>query len=173
MAGEKTYSEDEHIAILTDRVSKETSALTAERDQLSSSITELETKLDVETSAKTAAELRAVEAEKALEQFKADIEAEREAAARKDVRVTKLRESASHLGDDFFKDEKRVARIVAMKDEDFEGYLADLTVTAAAAPKTTTVPRETAMQGQSVATTGNVSAARGFLLRGYIAPQEG
>lgn len=175
MADPKTYSEDEHIAILTDRVAKETATLTAERDQLNSGITELETKLDVETSAKAAAELRAQEAEKALEDFKAQIETEREEAARKDTRVAKLRESAQHLGDDFFGDEKRLARIVAMKDEDFEGYLADLTVTAKAAPAgtTSTVPRETAMKGEPAAVGAGASAARGFLLRHYIAPQEG
>lgn len=172
MADEKTYSENEHIAILADRVAKETADLTAERDQLVSGKGELETKLDVAESAKQAAEQRAADAEKALEDFKAQIETEREAAARKDERIAKAKETASHLADDFFEDEKRVARIVAMADEDFEGYLADLASTSTTTKTTTVVPRETAMAGQQVAGTGTESVAKGFLLRHYVS-QEG
>ena len=173
MADEKTYSEAEHIAILADRVSKETADLTAERDQLASAKTELENKLDVAESAKTAAEQEAAEAKKSLEDFKAEVESDREAAARKDERIKKVRESAEHLGDDFFEDEARVQRITAMKDEDFEGYLADLKATAKvpAGGKTTThVPRETAMAGAE-ATKSSQSAAR--LLFGLASAQEG
>jgi chromosome segregation ATPase len=174
MADEKTYSENEHIAILSDRVAKETADLTAERDQLVSVRSELETKLDVAESAKQAAEQRAADAEKSLEDFKAQIETEREAAARKDERIAKAKETAGHLADDFFEDEKRVARIVAMADEDFEGYLNDLASTSTTTTKTTTtvVPRETAMAGQQVADTGTESVAKGFLLRRYVS-QEG
>jgi len=167
MADEKTFSENEHLAILADRVQTETAALTAERDQLVTSVTELENKLDVETTAKTAAEARAVEAEKALADFKTSVEAEREAAAKKDERVAKVREVASHLADDFFADEARLGRIVAMSDEIFEGYLADLSEASKTAPKTTTVlPRETAMAGAGAAA-GATSNGRAFLLRRY------
>lgn len=173
MADEKTYSEQEHIAILSDRVAKETADLTAERDQLASVKTELENKLDVAESAKTAAETKVEVAEKALEDFKAEIETQREAAARKDERLNKVREGAKHLDDKFFEDEARVSRIVAMKDEDFDGYLADLTATAvpATAGATTHVPRETAMVGAE-ADKPTTSAARNFLLGQYI-PTEG
>ena len=172
MADEKTYSEAEHIAILADRVGKETADLTAERDQLASVKTELENKLDVAESAKTAAEQAAAEATKALEDFKAEVESEREAAARKDERIKQVRESATHLGDDFFEDEGRVARITAMKDEDFEGYLADLKATAKvpAGTSTTHVPRETAMAGAG-ADKATGSAAR--VLFGLASAQEG
>lgn len=174
MAVDKTYSEDEHIAILTDRVAKETAELSAQRDQLTATINDLESKLDVETSAKAAAELRAEKAEQDLADFKGAVEAEREAAARKEARLAQMRESANHLGDDFFADEKRIARVVAMAEEDFEGYLADLAVTAKAAPDhKTDVPRETAMKGEPAAVGAGTSAARGFLLRHYITPQEG
>lgn len=166
MADEKAYTEAEHIAILSDRVAKETADLNAERDQLSSEKDELATKLDVAESAKLAAEQRVVEVEKSLVDFKAEVDTEREAAARKDVRIAKVRESADHLGDDFFEDEKRVQRIVAMAEEDFEGYLADLASTSTTTTKTTAVPRETAMAGASPA--GDASAAKGFLLRRYV-----
>lgn len=172
MADEKAYTEAEHIAILADRVAKETADLTALRDQLSSEKDELATKLDVAESAKVAAEQAAEEAKKALEQFQAEVEQEREAAARKDERLAKVRENASHLGEDFFEDEARVKRIVAMKDEDFEGYLADLSATSKGTTKTTAVPRETAMAG--AAPNGSDTVAKSFLLRRYIDPtQEG
>lgn len=172
MADEKTFSESEHLAILADRVKTETADLTAERDQLESERTELQNKLDIAESAKVAAEQRAEEAEQKLEAFKGEVEEEREAAARKEERITKAREAAKHLGEDFFKDEARVNRIVAMKDEEFEGYLGDLQATAPAGAGTA-VPRETAMSGEQVVTgsTTKTSAARGVLLGRYS--QEG
>lgn len=174
MADEKTFSESEHIAILADRVRTETANLTAERDQLVELKTELENKLDVEATAKTAAEQRAEEAEKALADYKAEVEQEREAAAKKDERIAKVREVAGHLTDDFFEDVSRVNRIVAMSDEIFEGYLADLGAASKTAPKTTTttVPRETAMAGVSGGKSA-ASAGQNFFLRRYVAPKEG
>jgi chromosome segregation ATPase len=172
MADEKTYTEAEHIAILSDRLTKETAELSATVDQLTGDKTELENKLDVAESAKTAAEAKAAEAEKALEEFKAEIQEREEAAARKDERLKALRESAEHLGEDFFNDEKRIERIVAMKDEEFSGYAADLAATAVGAPKGATVPRESAMQNRETAgTTKSTTAAKDFLLRRYIAKE--
>src|SRR3954471_16960016 len=145
MADEKTYAASEHLATLADRVGKETADLTVERDQLLAAKTELENKLDVVESAKTAAEQKAETAEKALVDYKAEVEEQREAAARKDDRIKQIRESAEHLDDAFFNDEARIKRVVSMKDEDFEGYLADIKATAnkPAATTTETAPRET------------------------------
>lgn len=172
MADEKTFSENEHLAILADRVTKETATLTAERDQLVTEKTELENQLDVEKTAKAAAEQRASDAEQALNDYKAEIEQERETAKRRGERVAKAREVAGHLADDFFEDDKRVERILAMSDEGFEGYLADLGAASKSAPKsTTTIPRETAMAGAGASTASN--AGRDFFLRGFVAPQEG
>lgn len=173
---EKTYSEKEHIAILSDRVTTETASLTAERDQLVTDKSELENKLDVAESAKTAAEQRAEKAEKDLEDFKAETEEREQAAARKDERLKKVRESASHLGDDFFEDEARVNRIVAMKDDEFEGYLGDIATTSKGAPaRSVDAPRETAMQTGRTDTDGaKPSAARQHLLGRYaLQSQEG
>ena len=165
-----TYTHDEHIAILSDRVTRETATLTAERDDLSATVEELESKLDVTESAKVAAETRATEAEKALEDFKTEVTEREEAASRKDGRLAKVREVAAHLGDDFFADEKRVARIVAMSEDAFEGYVADLGATGRPAGSTSTVvPRETAMAGDAGGANER-PAGRSFLLRGYVAP---
>lgn len=176
MADDKTYSESEHFAILEDRISRETASLTAERDQLATDKTELETKLDVETSARQAAELRATEAENALEVFKTEVSEREAASACKDERVAKVREVASHLEDSFFEDEARIKRIVAMDEDAFAGYLSDLGASTKTPGKTTTgVPRETAMTGEKVVGEKPAAAGRSFLMRGFVVPtaQEG
>ena len=169
MADAKTFSEEEHLAILADRVSKETASLTAERDQLLSEKAELQNQLDVAESAQQAAELRAETAEKAHEDFKAEIAQREEAAARKEERLKQLRESASHLEDAFFEDEKRIERIIAMADEDFTAYAADLAASGkavAGSPGVTAVPRETAMAGGQAGSKPVQSSAVPFLFRG-------
>lgn len=167
----KTFTEQEHIAILADRVAKETASLTGERDKLSSEKAELESKLDVAESAKVAAEQAKEAAEKELADFKAGLDALAEQESRKDERLAKVKEVAAHLGEDFLKDEARVARIVAMEGDAFDGYVSDLAAAAPPAGTTATAPRETAMVGASAAvagTQGAPSAGRSFLLGRYI-----
>lgn len=169
MADKKTYDEDEHLAILTDRVARETASLTAERDQLATEKAEAENKLDAAESAKVAAEQRATQAEKDLADYKAEQETQREAASRAETRVAEVKRVASHLPDKFFT-EARVARITAMTDEDFTAYAADLVDSGATASGGRPVPRETAMAGAPAAGGAGgqvVSAGRAFLLRNY------
>lgn len=174
MAGEndKKFSEEEMALLLADRVSKETADLTTERDALKVERDELASKLDVETAAKVAAEQKATDVQAEFDKFKADLEDLREAAERKDERLDKVKEVAAHLGEDFLKDEKRVERIVAMSDELFEGYVADLKAAAPAAPAGTPIPRESAMSTTGGSSTTTVSAARSVLL-GRYASKEG
>lgn len=168
----KTFTEDEHTAILADRVAKETADLTATVESLTAQVTELQNRLDVTESAKVAAEQSAKAAEEAHEAFKNEVEEREAAAARKDDRLAKAKEVAAHLGDDFFADEARIARIVAMKDEEFTSFVGDLAATAPAGGAVSTeVPRETAMSGAS-ATTQKTGAARGFLLGRFVKDQE-
>lgn len=171
---DRVFSEDEAYAIAADRVARETAELNQTIETLKAEKADLETKIDVEVAAREAAEQRAKAAEEAHEKFVADLEAEKAAESRKADRLAKVREAASHLPDSFFEDEARVQRIVAMDDEHFEGYLADLRETAKdAAPRTTEndPPRETAMQGDKVAPKAGGSA-REFLMRSYVAPKE-
>jgi chromosome segregation ATPase len=168
---DKTYTEEEHLAVLEARVNRETTDLTAERDQLTSEKAELESKLDVETAAKVAAEQKATAAEQALTDFRTEIADREAAAAKKDERLKQVREAAKHLDDKFFEDEKRIERIVAMSDDNFEGYVNDLASTATVAPSTNpAVPRETAMQGKSVGEEKVASAGKDFLLRQFVVP---
>jgi chromosome segregation ATPase len=165
--GDKTFTVDEHTAILADRVATETAALTTELETVKASEAELQTKLDVAESARVAAEQAAEQAKTELEEFKTQLEADREAASRKDERLGKVKEVAAHLGEDFFADEKRVERIVAMDQEAFDGYVEDLKATAPEGGAATVVaPRQTAMTGESVVTqpSGAGSAAKTVLL---------
>lgn len=170
MADEKTYTEAEHIAILADRVTTETASLTEVNATLVTEKSELQNKLDVAESAKVAAEQRAEKAEADLAAYAAQTEEAAAALARKDERLAKVKETAAHLGESFFTDQDRVARIVAMGEDAFTGYLDDLKATAPAAG-TTAPPRETAMAGAASTAAGSgsgPSAARGFLLGRYV-----
>lgn len=168
MADEKTYTEDEHIGILTERVRRETADLSAKVDELTATVTDLGTKLDVAESAKVAAEAKVTEVQGELDSFKAEVQGEREAASRKETRVAKLREVASHLPDEWYEAEGRLERICAMDDAAFETYASDLGSTNTVTPTGTAVPRETAMAGQTPPVGGaQPSNARGFLLRRY------
>jgi chromosome segregation ATPase len=176
--GDKTFTEQEHIAILADRVATETAAITAERDQLKAEKSDLQSQLDVAESAKVAAEQAKEKAEQELADFKTGLDELAQAEARKGERLTKVKEVAAHLGDEFLSEENeagkdRVARIVAMDESAFDGYVADLKATAPATTSTgAPAPRETAMAGaaSTAAVPGGApsqSAARGFLLARY------
>jgi chromosome segregation ATPase len=171
----RQLTEAEAYAIAAAEVKRETAALQTDVERLTAEVTDLQSKFDIEVSARTAAEAARDAAVKVHEDYLADLDAQREAASKKDERVTKIREAASHLKDEFFADESRIARITSMKDEEFEGYLADLRETAslAPAPKAGETPRETAMAGSAV--TGGeapAAAASAFLLRPFVAPKE-
>lgn len=168
---ERTFTEAELTAIVADRVARETASTTAEVEKLRAENTELGNKLDAEISARQAAEQAKTDAEAQFEANKKEAEEREQAAARKDERLKVVREAASHLSEDFFKDEKRIARIVAMKDDEFTGYVDDLKVTAGGAPKGQSgPPRETAMQGEQITPPAAVgTGARSFLTRGMAA----
>ena len=171
MADEKTYTEAEHIAILADRVTTETASLTEVNATLVTEKSELQNKLDIAESAKVAAEQRAEKADADLLAFQTRVTEDAAALARKDERLDKVKETAAHLGDDFFTDVDRVARIVAMDEDAFTGYLDDLKATAPAAGTTAPPPRETAMAGATstaAAAGAGPTASRAFLLGRYV-----
>lgn len=171
----RTFSEQEHLAILADRVATETASLTENVATLTTAKSELETKLDVAISEKAAADKAAADAKAEFEAFKTGLEAEKAAAEKKGARLEEIKLKASHLPADFTTDEARVARIVAMSDEAFEGYVADLAA-ANTAPATAPVVggKETAMNGAPVTpptTEGTApinAAALSFLMPGLV-----
>lgn len=175
MTGEndKTFTEDEHLAVLADRISKETATLQDELDVIKSEKDDLANQLDVETAARTKAEQERDEAQQELETFKTDLQTLKEEGERRDERLDQVKEVAEHLGDDFLQDEKRVARIVAMDDDAFEGYLTDLRAAAPTEGQSRGVPRETAMSGAPASPRGEGSAARAVFLSRFNPAKEG
>ncbi len=142
----RQLSEQEHQAIVADRVDRETAALKAENDQLKTEKAELESKLDVAETARQTAE-------QALADFKAETEQAKEIAERSDARVAKVREVAAHLKDDFFTDARK-ARWAAMDEAAFEDYVKEMAEASGGVTTPTTStsqpPRETAMHGTPV-----------------------
>lgn len=168
----RVFSEEELVAITADRVTRETAELTSKVETLEGEKTDLGNKLDVETAAREAAEQKAAKAETDLQEFKDGVEAEKAAAARKDERLAKVREAASHLPDSFFEDDGRVARITAMSDEAFEGYVSDIRDTTTGTGESSGAPRETAMQGDKVTPSAAAApAAENFLNRSFVQPK--
>lgn len=151
-AAPRMLTEGEAYAVAASEVQRETAALTSEVETLKSEKAELEKKLDLETSAKTAAEQAREKAEKDLADYKAEQELKAEQASRSESRVAKVREVASHLKDDFFTPE-RAARWAAMEDPEFDAYVAELAEVSpkGEAPKADgELPRETAAAGRQV-----------------------
>jgi hypothetical protein len=169
----KTFSEQEHLAILNDRVNAATETLTAERDEAVQKRDQLASDLDVANAKVESEKARADQAVQDLEQFKTETAEREAAAARKEDRIGKLREAASYMPnvDEFVADEKRVQRVVAMDEEAFDGYVGDL---KAAAPPVkagerahlTSVPtkRETAMAGEGATPPETTGAGRSFFM---------
>jgi len=153
-AAPRMLTEGEAYAVAASEVQRETAALATENETLKSEKAELEKKLDLETSAKAAAEQAREKAEKDLADYKAEQELKAEQAARSESRVAKVREVASHLQDDFFTPE-RAARWAAMEEGEFEAYVAELAEVSPKGDATPKVddgqpPRETAAAGRQV-----------------------
>ena len=159
----RTFTEDELLTLLTDRVQRETadlktqlSTLTAERDEAVKRVDVLEAEKAALTS-----ERDKVTAE--YETFKNDITEKAAVAERKDARIERVKSANDQLPDSFFTPE-RAQRWAEMAEEQFEALVADLTAAksteTAAAPK-----RETAAftGGDSPKAPTEGSALRGFL----------
>lgn len=145
--GERTFTEAQHFALLTDAVARETASLSSakedldakvtdlstEKAALTASITELETKIDVLDAEKAAAE-QARDA--AIAEFQAykDAEAEKAAVeARKSERVAAVKAADSALAEEYFT-EARAQRWAEMSDDAFGALVSDLTEAAATRP---------------------------------------
>lgn len=128
MADTRTYPEGEHFALLDQAVQTQTATLTGKVEGLEAEKASLLTTVDSLETEKSAALLRAEAAEKALTDFKADIEAEKAREGKRDERVSALKEANPYLDVTGETDDSkaRIDRIVAKSDEDFDSYLTDM-----------------------------------------------
>lgn len=127
---DRTFTEGEHYALVSDAVSRETAAATSRITELEAENLSLKNSHDVLVTEKAAETQRADQAAQALVEFQERIEQEKAREARRAERVAQVAEAAPLL--ELTQD--RSDRIVAMSDEVFESYVSDLREVAAKAP---------------------------------------
>jgi hypothetical protein len=144
VADEPKYTEAQHVAILTSAVERETASLATVKEELEAraevlstekaavetALSEAQTRIDVLEAEKAAAVQRADEAEKAHEEFVAELERAKAIEQAKEDRVVAIKAADASLEDDYFTEE-RVQRWAEMADEQFQVLVKDLTEAAA------------------------------------------
>jgi hypothetical protein len=127
---DRTFTEGEHYALVDDAVKRETAAATTRVTELEAELTAVKNANDVLVTEKAAETQRADQAAQALVEFQEQIEQEKAREARRTERLAQLAEAAPLLEIN----DERSDRIVAMSDEVFASYVADLREVAAKAP---------------------------------------
>jgi chromosome segregation ATPase len=133
---ERTFTEAEHLALLTDRVARETAEITAVKTQLETEVSELKARVDVLEAEKAAAVAERDTAKSEFDAFKAEIEEKAAVVERKEARVARVKAANDSLPEDYFSDE-RVQRWAEMADEVFEALVSDLEAVKVPAPTKT------------------------------------
>lgn len=141
---ERTYTLQEHQALLNDAVARESADLRSAKEDLESNfgtekaalelkVTSLETekaellaKLDVAEAEKAEETKKAEDIAAAFEAHKSEIARSEEVQAKKADRITRIKAAKENLKDSYFTDE-RVTRWAEMADEAFDSLLADFT----------------------------------------------
>lgn len=195
MTDERSYTEREHVALLTDAVARETATLRTEKENLEATITsltsekaaatasasELQGRIDVLEGEVSTEKARAESAEKAFEDYKSEQErlaTERAAVeARREERVTAVKSADESLPDEYFTPE-RAQRWAEMEETAFTALVADFTEAAGRRPKKEGVEaaaeagRETAAftEGREATSQVGSSAMGGFLAAAGLLP---
>lgn len=181
---EATKSLKDEVADL--RTDQEKAAVEARIAEVRS---ELEEKVEAAEAAKTEAEARATAAEEAreavvtyLEGEKAAADAAAELAAKAEERKAVVKEIATFTDEEL---DAKATRWAEMADEDFDEYVEDLKATATKAVEAEKAAREeeaakkrggaslipeTAMSAERSADNGSVSAVKGVMALGRVAP---
>jgi chromosome segregation ATPase len=152
---DRTYSAEEHQALLEAAVTRETATATQRIADLEAELESTRSKLDVSEAAVVTEKAARETAEQSLADFKSETEAREAAIARSGEREKKVREAAAHLDDEKFNayaTEERKARWAGLSDDAFAEHVAEIAELAKGAPKAdgeNKPPRETAMNGQT------------------------
>lgn len=167
----------EIVAVVSDRVARETAELRTRAETAESERDAALTKIDVLEAEKVAAVQAKETAEAEVASLKETVANEQASATRRDSRKAALREVAAHLTDEWFAAEvaqgdsklPRLEKIARMTDDEFDTYKGELaaafegvTVAPAAGNRNTSggnPPRETAMAGTSTGGTGSTERA--------------
>lgn len=144
VAEERSFTEAQHFALLTDAVARETASLSTAKEELESKTTalesekaalaatnsELQSRIDVVDAEKAAAEQARDAVQTEFDAHKAAETEKAEAEARKSDRLTRVKAANSALGEDYFT-EARTQRWAEMAEDTFEALVADITEAAA------------------------------------------
>ena len=159
----RTFSEAEHIALLTDRVQRETATLTATIATLTTEKAELLAKLDVADAEKAAAITERDTAAAEVATIKAETARATEVAARVEARSAKVRELTPNLTD--YVTPERASRWAEMDDATFEAFVGDLAAVSGktVAPATPKVETAAFTGGTSPAAPDTTHTSKTFL----------
>jgi hypothetical protein len=144
----RTFTEAEHLAVLSDAVRRETANLQTDKETLSTEKAALETRVDTLEAEKAVLITERDNAVTELATFKADQAEKAAVEARKEDRLSKAKAAADHLPEDFFTAE-RAARWAEMSDEVFESACADLAATKPVTDGAVKIPETAAFTGGS------------------------
>lgn len=164
----RTFTEDEHFAVLTAAVQRETAELQTKLASLTTERDEAVQRVDVLEAEKAAATTERDKVTADFEAYRKDVEEKAAIAERKDARTERVKAANEQLPDSFFTAE-RAQRWAEMADEQFEALVADL----AAAKSTLETPTE---QRQTAAFSGGenpAGEAKTSSLRSFLAARHG
>lgn len=159
---DRTYTSAEHLALMADAVTRETASLTEVKDGLETKVSELAARVDVLEAEKASLETAKADSEKALADFKAEVERAREVEAAKNDRLEKVKAANGNLPDSYFTPE-RIQRWAEMAEEAFVAFIEDITPLAGQPAKETAAfsggETPTSPEASKV-TAGSIFAAR-------------
>lgn len=132
-----TYTEEQHVALVTAAVQRETADLSKANEDLKSENADLVKRADVAEAEKATAESERDTATKELADFRADVDKEKEIAARTEERVAAVKAANENLPEDYFTDD-RATNWAAMEQATFDDFVEAIKVSPAptAAPQT-------------------------------------
>lgn len=133
---DRTYTEAEHFALMTDAVKRETASLTEIKESAETRVAELAKQVDVLEAEKASLETAKAETQKAFDDYKAEVERAREVEAAKKDRLEKVKAANAGLPDSYFTDE-RIQRWAEMTEVAFTAFVDDITPLAGATSKET------------------------------------
>ena len=132
MAGEdRTYTEAEHLALMTDAVRRETAELAEAKTGLETTVSEKAAQVDVLEAEKTKLEAEKAAIQKDFDDFKAEVERARAIETAKQDRVAQIKAANDSLPETYFTDE-RIQAWAEMDEKAFAIVLDGLTALAGA-----------------------------------------
>jgi chromosome segregation ATPase len=167
---DRTFTESQHQALLTDAVARETASLNVVKEELEARVetlssekaavdaekAELQSRIDVLEAERAAAQKAHEDSVAEFEAFKTDLEEKAAVEARKADRVTRVKAANASLGDAYFTEE-RVLRWAQMSDEQFDSLVADITESAATSASSTETKPATEQARETAAFTGGTT----------------